>query len=46
MSKYRNEKMDSPYRNRSVEENLDLFEKMRQGFFDEGEICLRVKMDM
>ena len=46
MSKYRNEKKDSPYRNRSVEENLDLFEKMRQGRFDEGECCLRVKMNM
>jgi glutaminyl-tRNA synthetase len=46
MSQYRNEKKDSPYRNRSVEENLSLFEMMKQGRFDEGECCLRVKMDM
>lgn len=46
MSLYRNEKKDSPYRNRSVEENLDLFEKMRQGRFAESECTLRVKMDM
>ena len=37
---------DSPYRNRSVEENLELFEKMRQGRFEEGECCLRMKGKM
>ena len=37
---------DSPYRNRSVEENLDLFERMRQGEFDEGARVLRAKIDM
>lgn len=37
---------DSPYRTRSVEENLDLFEKMRQGAFEEGECVLRAKIDM
>jgi len=36
----------SPYRARSVEENLDLFEKMRAGAFDEGECVLRAKIDM
>lgn len=46
MHKYREEKKDSPWRNKSVEENLRLFEHMRQGRFDEGECCLRVKMDM
>jgi len=46
MSAYRNAKKDSPYRNRSVEENLKLFAHMREGRFDEGECCLRVKMDM
>ena len=46
MKLYRNEKRDSPYRNRTVEENLELFEMMRQGRFAEGECCLRVKMDM
>jgi glutaminyl-tRNA synthetase len=37
---------ESPYRNRSVEENLDLFKKMRQGRFSEKECCLRMKIDM
>ncbi|MDD5467568.1 MAG: glutamine--tRNA ligase/YqeY domain fusion protein [Anaerolineales bacterium] len=37
---------DSPYRNRSVEENLDLFERMRQGEFPDGSRTLRAKIDM
>ncbi len=37
---------DSPYRNRSVEENLDLFERMRNGEFKDGEKTLRAKIDM
>lgn len=37
---------DSPYRTRSVEENLALFEKMRNGEFAEGAACLRAKIDM
>jgi glutaminyl-tRNA synthetase len=36
----------SPYRNRSVEENLTLFEKMRAGEFEEGTHVLRAKIDM
>jgi len=36
----------SPYRHRSVEENLALFEKMRAGGFKEGEAVLRAKIDM
>lgn len=36
----------SPYRDRSVEENLELFEKMRAGEFKEGTACLRAKIDM
>jgi glutaminyl-tRNA synthetase len=36
----------SPHRDRSVEENLDLFERMRAGEFDEGECLLRAKIDM
>jgi glutaminyl-tRNA synthetase len=36
----------SPYRDRSVKENLKLFEKMRQGKFNEGEACLRAKINM
>ena len=37
---------NSPYRDRSVEENLALFEKMRLGEFDEGACVLRAKIDM
>ncbi|MFC4777930.1 glutamine--tRNA ligase/YqeY domain fusion protein [Paenibacillus sp. GCM10023252] len=37
---------DSPYRNRSVEENLDLFARMRAGEFKDGEKVLRAKIDM
>lgn len=37
---------ESPYRNRSIEENLDLFEKMRQGAYKDGERVLRAKIDM
>ena len=37
---------DSPYRDRMVEENLALFEKMRSGEFDEGAATLRAKIDM
>ena len=38
--------IESPYRNRSVEENLDLFERMRKGEFGDGEKVLRAKIDM
>ncbi|RME74654.1 MAG: glutamine--tRNA ligase/YqeY domain fusion protein [Chloroflexi bacterium] len=37
---------ESPYRNRSVEENLDLFERMRAGEFPDGAHVLRAKIDM
>ena len=37
---------ESPYRNRSVEENLDLFARMKAGEFDEGTHVLRAKIDM
>jgi glutaminyl-tRNA synthetase len=37
---------ESPYRNRSVEENLDLFERMRKGEFPDGSRTLRAKIDM
>ncbi|MCK5542911.1 MAG: glutamine--tRNA ligase/YqeY domain fusion protein [Desulfobacterales bacterium] len=37
---------NSPYRERSIEENLDLFKKMKQGDFNEGEHVLRAKIDM
>ena len=36
----------SPYRDRSPKENLALFEKMRDGGFEEGKACLRAKIDM
>ncbi|MCU8245301.1 glutamine--tRNA ligase [Vibrio vulnificus] len=36
----------SPYRDRSAEENLALFEKMRDGGFEEGKACLRAKINM
>ena len=38
--------VNSPYRNRSVEENLDLFQKMKDGLFKDGEKVLRAKIDM
>ena len=38
--------VDSPYRNRSIEENLDLFHRMKDGEFEEGAHILRAKIDM
>ncbi|MEZ4871433.1 MAG: glutamine--tRNA ligase [Bdellovibrionales bacterium] len=38
--------IESPCRNRSVEENLDLFERMRAGEFEDGSMVLRAKIDM
>lgn len=38
--------VNSPYRDRSVEENLDLFERMKNGEFEQGSRCLRAKIDM
>lgn len=38
--------IESPFRNRSVEENLDLFERMNKGEFEEGSMVLRAKIDM
>jgi len=37
---------DSPYRTRSIEENLELFEKMREGVYENGQKVLRAKIDM
>lgn len=37
---------ESPYRNRPVEENLDLFRRMNEGEFEEGSMTLRAKIDM
>lgn len=38
--------VDSPYRSRSIEENLDLFERMKKGEFPDGSKVLRAKIDM
>jgi glutaminyl-tRNA synthetase len=38
--------IESPYRNRSVEESLDLFERMKNGEFEDGTMILRAKVDM
>ncbi len=38
--------VNSPYRNRSIEENLDLFQRMKAGEFDDGARVLRAKIDM
>lgn len=38
--------INSPYRDRPIEENLDLFERMNTGEFDEGSLVLRAKIDM
>jgi glutaminyl-tRNA synthetase len=38
--------IDSPYRNTTLEENLELFAKMKSGFFNEGDCVLRAKIDM
>lgn len=47
MIKASRERMEpSPWRDRPVKENLELFEQMRQGRFKEGEATLRMKMDM
>lgn len=43
---YNNAGKESPYRNRSVEENLELFENMRKGVYQDGEKVLRAKIDM
>ncbi len=37
---------DSPYRNRTIEENLELFENMKNGMYEDGEKVLRAKIDM
>mmetsp|Transcript_81974 Transcript_81974/g.95782 ORF Transcript_81974/g.95782 Transcript_81974/m.95782 type:complete len:567 (-) Transcript_81974:188-1888(-) len=46
IKKQREERLDSPWRDRPIEENMKLFQHMRQGRYDEGEATLRLKMDM
>ena len=43
---FNNPGKESPYRNRSVEENLELFENMKNGLYKDGEKVLRAKIDM
>lgn len=38
--------VNSPYRTRTIKENLSLFKKMKYGYFSEGNACLRAKIDM
>jgi len=45
MQAYRKDKKESPFRNRSVDESLDLFDRMGKGEFEEGTYCLRLKID-
>jgi glutaminyl-tRNA synthetase len=45
MSDYRNRKLASPNRNKSIEQNLKEFEMMRLGMYEEGEVMLRLKID-
>ena len=46
MSEYRSMQKESTFRNESVDENLDEFEKMKNGIYNEQECCLRLKTDM
>ena len=46
MSDYRSRELNSPWRDRTPEENLRLFEAMKMGFFEEGKAMLRLKIDM
>ena len=45
MQEFRKEGKSSPYRDRPIEQNFELFEKMRQAKFAEGQYCLRLKID-
>jgi glutaminyl-tRNA synthetase len=45
-SKLREDKKDSIYRNKTIEENLENFKKMKSGFYKEGECVLKLKIDM
>ncbi|KMZ68009.1 Glutamine--tRNA ligase, Glutamate--tRNA ligase [Zostera marina] len=46
IKEYRENKMNSPWRNRSISESLKMFEEMRLGMIDEGKATLRLKQDM
>jgi len=42
---FRRQGKPSPFRNRPIEENLKIFEGMRKGLYEEGEVCLKLKID-
>ncbi|ERN05736.1 glutamine--tRNA ligase isoform X1 [Amborella trichopoda] len=46
IKEYREKKLDSPWRNRPIEESLKLFDQMRRGMIEEGKATLRMKQDM
>lgn len=46
VKEYREKKLNSPWRDRPVEESLKLFEEMRRGMIEEGKATLRMKQDM
>lgn len=46
IKKYREKKLNSPFRDRSVTESLKKFDEMKQGMIGEGEATLRLKQDM
>lgn len=46
IKEYREKKMNSPWRDRPIEESLKLFEDMRHGLIAEGKATLRMKQDM
>lgn len=46
IKEYRENKMNSPWRDRSISESLKMFEEMRRGMIDEGKATLRLKQDM
>ena len=46
VKEYREKKMNSPWRDRPIEESLKLFDEMRRGMIEEGKATLRMKQDM
>lgn len=46
IKEYREKKLNSPWRNRPIEESLKLFNEMKQGMIEEGKATLRMKQDM
>lgn len=46
VKEYRERKMNSPWRDRPIEESLRLFDEMKKGMIDEGKATLRMKQDM